>query len=45
MLASARPTSTSVIVSSSWAWCTWRGGAVNPAPTTPMTMAAIARYS
>ncbi len=45
MLATPRPISTSVIVSSSRAWCMWRGGAVSPAPTTPITIAATATYS
>jgi hypothetical protein len=44
-LANASPTSTSVIVRSSDVWLVLRGGAVSAAPTTPITIAAIARYS
>ena len=44
-LATPSPTSTSVIVSSSEVWVVLRGGAVRPAPTTPITIALIAMYS
>jgi hypothetical protein len=44
-LANPRPISTSVIVSSWEVWVVLRGGASNPAPTTPTTIAPIARYS
>jgi hypothetical protein len=44
-LATPSPTSTSVIVSSSEVWVVLRGGAVRPAPITPITIAPIAMYS
>ena len=44
-LASPRPASTSVMVSSSDVWVVLRGGAVSPAPITPITIAPIATYS
>ncbi len=44
-LASARPTSTSVIVSCPPVWLVLRGGANRPAPITPMTIAIVARCS
>ena len=34
-----------MIVSSSEVWVALRGGAVSPAPITPITIAPIARYS
>lgn len=45
MLATPSATSTSVIVSASCPWWVWRAGAVSAAPTTPSTIADIARYS
>jgi hypothetical protein len=44
-LATANPSSTSRIVRRSEVWLVVRGGAHSPAPTTPITIAAIARYS
>ncbi len=44
-LASARPRSTSVIVSCSPVWLVLRGGAHKPAPATPTTIASVATCS
>jgi peptidoglycan-N-acetylglucosamine deacetylase len=44
-LETARPTSTIVIVRRSPGWLTLRAGANSPAPTTPITIASIARCS
>jgi hypothetical protein len=44
-LARPRPTSTSVMVSSSEVWLTLRGGANSAAPVTPSTIAPTATYS